>query len=116
MHIIETGKEHVVFTEIGNSVESLTLTSKNKLLEQEVVLEDGAIGKLIILEKDNPSELISKNISIETPPSLKVFQRTENGKFTIGQKIYVAILKENIEVANFFTCMIMDIIPNGYLR
>ena len=116
MHIIKTGKEHVVFMETNKPVQNFPINSKNKLFEQDVLLENNSQAKLLILEKDNPSVLISKNISSMTPPSVRVFQRTDKGDFTIGQEIFVAIFQGEPENADFFTCLITDIIPNGYLR
>ena len=70
MHIIDTGKEHVVFTQISEETTILPMNTCEILFKQEIVLsEHNQKAQLVIVKKDDPSELISKRVSIAVRPA-----------------------------------------------
>jgi uncharacterized protein YpmB len=118
MHIIETGREHVVFTQISEETTILPIDTCEILFQQEVVLaENNQKAQLVIVKKDDPSELISKRVSAAVSPAHRAFIHTVDEKFVQTQKILVGfILDEQAKEITLFPCRVMDIIPNGYLR
>lgn len=118
MHTIDTGKEHIVFTQISEETIILPLDSCEILFEQDVVLsEDNQKAKLLIIKKDDPSEIISKRVSIAVRPADRAFIHTVDKKFVQMQEILVGFIQdEQVKDITLFPCRVMDIIPNGYLR
>jgi hypothetical protein len=118
MHIIETDKEHVVFTEVDGEKVILPIDTCEILFKQDVQLsENNQKAQLIIVKKDDPSKLISERVSIAIRPADRVFIHTIDAKFVQGQQILVGlIVDEKAKEVELFPCMVMDIIPNGYLK
>lgn len=118
MHIIDNGKEHIVFTEMNEEVVSLPIDTCEILFQQDIVLsENNQKAQLVIVKKDDPSELISKQVSIAVRPADRAFIHTVDAKFVQGQEILVGFVQdEQVKEVTLFPCRVMDIIPNGYLR
>lgn len=118
MHTIDTGKEHVVFTQISDETTILPIDTCEILFKQEVVLsENNQKAQLVIVKKDDPSELISKRVSIAVRPADRAFIHTVDAKFVQGQEILVGVIEDqNAKEVTLFMCMITDIVPNGYLK
>ena len=118
MHIIDTGKEHVVFTQISEETTILPMNTCEILFKQEIVLsEHNQKAQLVIVKKDDPSELISKRVSIAVRPADRAFIHTVDSKLVQAQEILVGFVQdEQVKDITLFPCRVMDIIPNGYLR
>ncbi len=118
MHIIDTGKEHVVFTQIPGETKIIPIETCEILFKQEVVLsENNQKVQLVIVKKDNPSELISKRVSIAVRPADRAFIHTTDGNFVQAQEILVGLVQdEQAKDIKLFPCRVMDIVPNGYLK
>ena len=118
MHTIDTGKEHMVFTQISEETTILPIDTCEILFKQEVVLsENNQKAQLFIVKKDDPSELISKRVSISVRPADRAFIHTVDSKFVQAQEILVGFVQdEQVKDITLFPCRVMDIIPNGYLR
>ena len=118
MHIIDNGKETVVYTQILRETTVKNLNDCEILFKQEVVLsENNQQAQLIIVKKDDPSEIISKRVDVSIRPADRAFIHTADAKFVQGQEILVGIVHdEQTKGITLFPCGVMDIIPNGYLR
>ncbi|MCX6754768.1 MAG: hypothetical protein NTU81_03000 [Candidatus Nomurabacteria bacterium] len=118
MHIINTGKEHVVFTQISEETTILPIDTCEILFKQEVVLsENNQKAHLVIIKKDDPSKLISKIESIAVRPANRAFIRTVDAKFVQAQEILVGFIQdEQVKEITLFPCRVIDIVPNGYLQ
>lgn len=118
MHIINTGKEHVTFVQAPGDPIIRSLDSCEILFRQDVELTDNKKkAQLIIVKKDNPSELISRRVDASTRPAGRAFIHTIDGNFVQGQQILAGVIEDDTaKEVTLFTCMVMDITPNGYLR
>lgn len=119
MHAINTGKEHVVFAPISADSVNLLLKECEILFEQDVILssQNNQKAKMIIVKKDDPSEIISKRVGINIRPADRAFIHSVDCKFVQMQEILVGfVLDENEKEVTLFLCRVTDIIPNGYLR
>lgn len=118
MHTIDNGKEHIVFTETNEEAVNLPIDTCEILFKQDVVLsENNQKAQMVIVKKDDPSELISKQVSIAVRPADRAFIHTADAKFVQGQEILVGFIQNEQEKdIALFPCRVMDIIPNGYLR
>lgn len=118
MHIIQTEKAVVCFTETNEQPIALKI-QENKILFSQKVALDGTSeeAELIVLQKDDPTVIISARTSSSMAPSAKAFIHTECRNFVQGQTFYAAVVKQRTNDAiDFLPCMVMDIVPNGYLR
>lgn len=118
MHIINTGKEHVTFVQTSEDTTTVSMDACEILFRQDVELtENNQKAELVIVKKDDPSELISQRVSIAVRPADKAFIHTVDGNFVQGQQILAGMIEdENAKEITLFTCMVTDIIPNGYLK
>lgn len=118
MHIIDNGKEYVMFTEISEKVLTLKLKTCDILFSQEIMLsENKQKARMVIVKKDEPSELISKRVDRTVRPANRAFIHTVDARFMQGQEILVGIMYDDAqEEVCFIKCMVMDIVPNGYLK
>lgn len=116
MHIVDNGKEHIVFTQISKETVMYSLDKCKILFTQDVMLAENKKAQMIIVEKDNASRIISDRVGIEIRPADRAFIHTVDAKFVQGQEILVGFIQDK-EVKNItlFPCMVTDIIPNGYL-
>lgn len=116
--MINTGRECVVFTQTSEPLVTSLIDSCEILFTEDVVLTEGNKKvRMIIVKKDEPSELISKMVDVSIRPADRAFIHTVNGKFTQTQKILVGFISdEQDKEVELFPCMVIDIIPNGYLK
>lgn len=118
MHIIDNGKEHIVFAQISEETTILPIESCEVLFKQEVMLaENNQKAQLVVVKKDDPSRIISDRVSVEIRPADRAFIHTVDAKFVQGQEILVGFIQnEQMKEITLFPCRVMDIVPNGYLR
>ncbi len=118
MHIINNGKEHIVFVQISNEATTRSLDSCEALFRQDVVLDhNDQKAQLIVVKKDDPSVIISNRVSIEIRPADRAFIHTADANFVQGQEILVGMIyDQEAKEVELFLCQVMDIVPNGYLR
>jgi len=116
MHTINTGKEHVVFAQISDEVTILPIESCEIIFRQDVALENNQKAELIIVKKDDPSKLISQQVTSSVRPADRAFIHSVDRNFTQTQLILVGMVDNGqAKEVTLFTCMVTDIIPNGYL-
>lgn len=117
MHIIDTGKEHVTFVQTSEETAFLSLDTCEIIFRQEVILEgNNQKAELVIVKKDNAGILIAERVNASVRPADRAFIHTVDCNFVQAQEILVGMIynKEAKEV-EFFTCKVIDIVPNGYL-
>lgn len=118
MHIIiNTGKENVVIVQVSEEATTLPMNKCGDVLfMQDIILTDSnQEAQLFIVQKDDPSTIISERVGIQTRPAERAFIHTVDAMFVQGQEVFVGIATNEAEEITLFLHSIMDIIPNGYL-
>jgi hypothetical protein len=116
MHIIETGKDHVVIQQIEGEIKITPLNICTILFKQEVVLENNQKAKLVVVQEDDPCDLINERTHSSIRPSDRRFIHTDDKKFVQMQKIFVGFIQDyQAKEIELFPCRVIEIVPNGYL-